>query len=56
MEAVQRIKVRGSRIEYVVYCDWCAGHGFVSDAHGDVVDCDKCHGTCIKFSSVMEDK
>mgnify|MGYP003150440579 FL=1 len=56
MELVEKIEVRGSRIEYIVYCDWCCGHGFESDVYGDVVDCHKCQGTCVKFSSVMEDK
>ena len=54
MELHHSIEVRGSRIEYVVYCDWCAGHGFESDANGDIVDCDKCQGTCVKFRHVME--
>ena len=54
MEIQQRIEVQGSRIEYIVYCDWCAGHGFESDANGDIVDCDKCQGTGVKFRHVME--
>ena len=55
MELAEKIEVRGSRIEYIVYCDWCCGHGFESDAYGDVVDCHKCQGTCVKFRHVMED-
>ena len=55
MEIQQRIEVQGSRIEYIVYCDWCAGHGYEPTTFGDVVDCDKCHGSCFQFHHVMED-
>ena len=54
MEIQQRIEVQGSRIEYLVYCDWCAGHGYEPTPYGDVVDCDKCQGTCVKFHHVVE--
>ena len=56
MEVQERIVVQGSRIEYAVYCDWCAGHGYEPTPYGDVVDCDKCHGSCFKFHHVVEDE
>ena len=49
-----RLVVQDSRIEFGVYCDWCCGHGFEADYHGDVVDCHKCSGSGFKFHYVME--
>ena len=51
-----RLEVRGSRIEFSVYCDWCFGHGFEADYFGDIVDCHECSGSGFKFHYVMEDK
>ena len=49
MEVQERIVVQGSRIEYAIYCDWCAGHGYEPTPYGDVVDCDKCQGSFSSF-------
>jgi len=47
-----RLVVQGSRIEFGVYCDWCAGHGYEYD-NGDAGICHKCGGSGFKFHYVV---
>jgi DnaJ-class molecular chaperone len=53
-EVKERIVVRGSRIEYAVHCDWCAGHGYEPTEYMTIEPCAECHGSGFKFQHVME--
>ncbi len=54
--SMKSIEVRGSRVEYTLWCDWCCGHGYEPTEYGTVESCDECHGSGIKFRHVMEDE
>ena len=53
--SMKSIEVRGSRVEYTLWCDWCCGHGYEPTEYGTVESCDECHGSGVKFHHVMED-
>jgi len=53
-QQVSRVVIQGSRIEYLISCDWCVGHGYEPTEFGTVEACSECHGSGFKFHYVME--
>ena len=53
-QQVSRVVIQGSRIEYLISCDGCAGHGYEPTEYGTVESCSECQGSGFKFHYVME--